>query len=567
MTLDRLTQEYTQHFPHDQRGIGTIAQAYEFAKNAHRGQKRKSGDEYFSHVYETALQLARWRLDWQSVAAGLLHDVIEDCEVKPQTLESTFGGEITFLVEGVSKLGTLRYRGEKESRESLRKMMLATSKDLRVIFIKLADRLHNVKTLGYLPAQKQKRIALETVEIYAPLADRLGMQNIHGELKDLAFPYLYPTEYQWIIENVRESYEERERYLRAIEPMVREHLERAGIKLVNINYRAKRYWSLYNKLLRLDMNLDQIYDLVAMRIVVGTIDECYGALGVLHQLWPPMPGRIKDYIAMPKPNGYRSLHTTVFCVDNKPTEFQIRTHDMHEVAQHGAAAHWFYESRKGHESPKTRHTVSLADTKEALWIKQLKEWQDQFPGSKEFVDALKVDLFSDRIFVLTPKGRVIDLPVGATPLDFAYHIHTDVGNSCIGTRVNNKIVPIDAVLQSGDMVEIIIQKNRKPSPEWARIVKTKYAKKKIEAALRRQRPLPKKTEYRIAAQDRVGLIKDISAVFSRNRISIVQIQSTTGKGATLTRLTANINNKEKAQALMFKLKKVKGVKEINFKTV
>jgi len=564
MNVSLLTKEYRKYFPDDTNGIAEIERAYAFAKTAHKTQKRASGDDYFLHVYEVARQLARWRLDWESIVAGLLHDVIEDCGVSPKELGETFGENVAFLVGGVTKLGGLRYRGEKDSIESLRKMMLAISKDLRIIFIKLADRLHNMKTLEHLPPKKQRRIALETIEIYAPLADRLGMQNVYGELNDLAFPFLHPTEFEWLQQNVREPFHERERYLKKIEPVVKSHLTQVGIKNFSIDYRAKRMYSLYKKLLRLDMNLDQVYDLVAIRILVSTIDECYSALGTIHQLWPPMPGRIKDYIAMQKPNGYQSLHTTVFCVDNKPTEFQIRTKEMHEYAENGAAAHWFYEAHK----VSSHSHVSLADSKEIFWVKQLKEWQNQFPGSKEFLQALKVDLFSDRIFVLTPKGRVIDLPLGATPLDFAYKIHTDVGSSCVGAKINNKIVPLDVALQSGDMVEILTQKNKKPTAEWARIVQTKYAKKKIRAAINRANPRPKKTEYRITSLDRVGLFKDISGVFSRNHIVITSVQSTTLRGGVVsTRIVADVDSKEKAEQIMLKLKKTEGVREISYRVI
>jgi len=554
ISISAVVGEYLKHFPDDSAGAETIYKAGEFARKAHRGQKRKSGHDYFEHTAQVALTLALWRLDWQSVASGFLHDVVEDCDISAQTMEETFGPHVRSLVEGVTKIGSLRYGGEKESAESLRKMILATSKDLRVIFIKLADRLHNMQTLSFLPAQKQKKIALETFEIYAPLADRLGMQNIYGELSDLAFPYLNPPGHSWIVKTMSESYEEREKYLRRIEPIVRQQIERVNVQNVAIDYRAKRHFSLYKKLVRFDMNLDQIYDLIAMRILVPTIDDCYTVLGTLHQLWPPMPGRIKDYIAMPKPNGYQSLHTTVFCVDNRPTEFQIRTHGMHEYAERGAAAHWLYESKKGSSGSSSLHDLS--------WINQLQDWQRQFPGSEEFVSALKVDLFSDRIFVLSPKGRVLDLPIGSTPLDFAYKIHTDIGSSCVGARINNKIVSLDTPLQSGDMVEIITQKNRAPSAEWTRIVKTQFAKKKIRAAINRANPRPKKTEYKITSQERMGLLKDISVVISRNHVSIVSVSAKNEKGLVATRIIVDVANKEKAENLMLKLKKVEGVKTI-----
>lgn len=556
-----LFKTYEKNFPLDKEGLASIKKALDFARRIHRGQKRASGHPYVDHVVATALTLAQWRLDATSIIAGLLHDSIEDCGISAEQLSQEFGEEVSFLVEGVSRLGHLRYHSEQEGSESLRKMMLAVSKDLRVIFIKLADRLHNMQTLSHLPTKKQKRIAQETIEIYAAIADRLGMQHVAGDLKDLAFPYIHPDQHQWIRKNITESYEEREAYIKKIEPLVQGHLQKASINPLSIDYRAKRMYSLYKKLLRYDMNVENIYDLVAMRIIVDTVDECYSALGIIHQLWPPMPGRIKDYIALPKPNGYQSLHTTVFCVDNRPTEFQIRTAAMHEFAEEGAAAHWFYELQKGRSS-----TPSL-NRQEVEWIRQLKDWQNQFPGSQEFIDALKIDLFSDRIFVLTPKGRVVDLPAGATPIDFAYHIHTDVGNSCIGAKVNNKIVPFDHTLQSGDMVEILTQKNKKPSAEWVRMVRTGYAKKKIKSAIKRTSSVPKKTEFRLTCENRIGMMKDVSGVFSRSHIGIDHIHSTTQKGFVTLRIVVDISDQEKAQRMLLKLKKLPGVREISLKII
>ena len=343
-----------------------------------------------------------------------------------------------------------------------------------------------MQTLKALPIQKQKRVALETYDIYAPLAYRLGMQNLSGELEDLAFPYLYPDEYKWLIENVRERYEERVRYLERVRPILEEALKKNNIKVAGIDYRAKRYSSLYKKLKRYDMNLDQIYDLVAKRIVVGTIEDCYAALGVIHQMWPPLPGRIKDYIALPKPNGYKSIHTTVFCVDNRPTEFQIRTEKMHEEAENGIAAHWVYENYK-ETTGYIEGKAAFADRKELAWVRQLREWQAALPDSEEFLDSLKIDFFRDRIFVITPKGKVVDLPYGATPVDFAYQIHTRVGDECCGAKVNNKIAPLDYKLRSGDVVEILTQKSKKPSESWLKSVKTETAKKRIRAAMREKR--------------------------------------------------------------------------------
>ncbi|MBI2515052.1 bifunctional (p)ppGpp synthetase/guanosine-3',5'-bis(diphosphate) 3'-pyrophosphohydrolase [Candidatus Wolfebacteria bacterium] len=468
-----------------------LRRAFLFAEKAHEGQKRKTGEPYFKHVVKTAMKLIQWRLDPPTIAAGLLHDVIEDTPHGLGEIKKEFGEEIAFLVEGVTKIGHVKYRGAKTQAENLRKMVLALSRDLRVVLVKLADRLHNMQTLAALPPPKQKRIALETYEIYAPLAYRLGMQSLAGELEELAFPFLYPEDYDWLIQNVKEKYEEREKYLREkVLPVIEKTLADNKIKVLEIDFRAKRYASLYKKLQRYDMNLDQIYDLVAMRIIVPTVEDCYAALGVIHQLWPPLPGRIKDYIALPKPNGYKSLHTTVFCVDNHPTEFQIRTQKMHEQAENGIAAHWLYEEEKETGDYRSRQPM-FADKKELAWVEQLREWQKEFSDSENFLDSLKIDFFRDRIFVITPKGAVIDLPSGATPVDFAYHIHSDIGDQCSGARVNSRIVSLDYKLQSGDVVEILIQKGKRPSESWLASVKTELAKKHIRANVREKRKIKK----------------------------------------------------------------------------
>ena len=567
-----------------------LRRAFDFSQKAHQGQKRESGEPYFNHVYETALKINQWRLDAQTIAAALLHDVVEDAGIDLEEIKKEFGEEIAFLVDGVTKLGRLKYRRPDKSgraspvsylpeansqaggitgqAENLRKMVLALSKDLRVVLIKLADRLHNMKTLFAIPPQKQKRVALETSEIYAPLAYRLGMQDLAGELEDLAFPYLFPEEYRWLIENIKERYEERQNYLERVKPIIGKALKENNIEPLKIDFRAKRYSSLYKKLLRYDMNLEQIYDLVALRIIVKTIEECYAALGIIHQFWPPLPGRIKDYIALPKPNGYRSLHTTVFCLDNKPIEFQIRTLDMHEQAENGIAAHWAYEQKKEEKGYLEKKSI-FADKKELLWVQQLKNWQKDFSESEEFLRSLKIDFFKDRIFTITPKGEVIDLPAGATPVDFAYGIHSEVGNQCIGAKVNGTIIPLDHQLRSGDMVEILVQKSKKPSQSWLKFIKTGYAKKKIKLALRRSPALVRKvnfqTEFKITVADRIGILKDITAVISRSHINIVKVSvPETGHFPNL-RIRCDLSDKEKIEKLILKLKKIKGVKEISYK--
>ena len=577
MDVKKFIAEIKESKPLSSQESNLIEQAYEFAKSAHSGQKRKSGEPYFNHCTSAALKIAQWQLDSQTIAAALLHDVAEDTEFKLENIKKIFGEEIAFLVDGVTKISRIKYREEKEKSsktteenqaENVRKMILALSHDLRVILIKLADRLHNMKTLSAIPYQKQKRIALETSEIYAPLAYRLGMQNLSGELEDLAFPYLYPKEYKWLIDNVKERYEEREKYLEKVKTIIEKNFKENNIKPIKIDFRAKRYSSLYKKLFRYDMNLEHVYDLVALRIIVQTIEECYAALGMIHQLWPPLPGRIKDYISMPKPNGYRSLHTTVFCLNNRPTEFQIRTLEMHDESENGIAAHWLYEQRKGKKDYLERKSSS-AGKKELTWVNQLRTWQKEFSDPEEFLQSLKIDFLKDRIFAITPKGEAIDLPSGATPVDFAYSIHTDIGDQCIGAKINNRIVPLDCQLQSGDMVEILIQKSKKPSESWLEFVKTSIAKKKIKSALRNNFARPKKSsraEFKITASDRIGLVKDISSIISKNHINIETMNVFPNSNHPIIKIRCNAD-KEKAEKMIFKLKKIKEVKEISYKLI
>ncbi len=545
-----------------------VRKAYELSKKLHEGQKRKTGEPYFNHALATGENIAEWGLDESSIAAGLLHDVVEDTDYTLDKIKAEFGDEVAFLVDGVTKISKIKYRGMERQVENLRKMILALSQDIRVVIIKLADRLHNMQTLGALPPQKQKRIALETMEIYSPIAYRLGMQKISGELEDLAFPYIYPQEHRWLISHVKEKYEERERYSEKVEPILMEALQKAGIEVLSIDYRAKRYASLYKKLLRYDMDIDKIYDLVALRVVVKNVEDCYAALGIVHNLWPPLPNRIKDYIALPKPNGYRSIHTTVFCVDNRITEIQIRTQEMHDEAEIGIAAHWAYEQAKQSKAYLEKKSVS-AGTKELQWVQQLRSWQKESSSPEEFMESLKIDFFKDRIFAITPKGEVIDLPAGATPIDFAYQIHTDVGNSCTGAKVNGKIAALNAPLRSGDIVEILTQKNKKPSEDWLEIVKTANAKNHIKAALkgktaRLDKAEPKETELKLVVEDRAGLLKDITDIIARSHFNMTSINTITNAKFPVLRIRLDIVNKDKVEKLIVKLKKLKEIKEISY---
>jgi len=545
-----------------------VKRAYDFAKKAHQGQKRKNGEPYFNHCLATAEAVLGWGLDETTAAAALLHDVVEDTSVSLEQLSKEFGEEAAFLVDGVTKIGFVRYRGIEAKVENLQKFILYLSKDIRVLLVKLADRLNNMKTLYAVQPQKQKRIALETIEIYAPLAYRLGMQKLSGELEDLAFPYLYPAEYKWLLGISKERYEERERYAEKFKPLIAEELSQNEVPVLGIVSRAKRYTSLYKKLLRYEMNIEDIYDLVALRVIVKSIEDCYAALGIIHKKWPPLPGRFKDYIALPKPNGYRSLHTTVFGLDKKIVEVQIRTSEMHDESENGIAAHFAYAKNKGDKAYLDRRTV-FADKKELFWVEQLRNWQKDFTNPDDFMRALKIDLFSDRILALTPHGEVLDLPAGATPVDFAYQVHSEIGNSCVGAKINGKIVPLNMELKSGDMVEILTQKNKKPSESWLPWVKTSAARNHIRAAVRDSaKPLfarkPTKMEFRVVAEDRVGLLKDISEIFSRSHINILGLDAKDEGRFPAIKIVCPALAKDKAEKLLIKLKKIKEIKEVGF---
>ncbi len=558
-----------------------IARAYAFAEKAHRAQKRRSGEPYFNHVLATAEILSQWHMDEATIAAGLLHDTVEDTGVSLEKIRAEFGDEVAFLVDGVTKLGRLKYRGVESKAENMRKMVLALSQDLRVVFIKLADRMHNMHTLDALPPVKQKRIALETSEIYAPLAYRLGMYSVSGELEDIAFAYLSPKEYEWLKRTTEEQYAERLAYLESIKPEVEALLKKHEIKNFRIDFRAKRYSSLYKKLLKRNMDIGSVHDLVAMRIIVGTVAECYAVLGVIHEAWPPVPGRIKDYIALPKPNAYRSLHTTVIGPDEHLVEFQIRTREMHEESEYGVAAHWLYkekDKRRGVSPEKLAHDIA--------WVRQLREWQDRVFGSEggdaegkvdaeNFLEAMKIDFFRHRIFVITPRGDVIDLPAGATPIDFAYHVHSELGDQATGARVNGILMPLDHELASGDMVEIVRQRGKKPSEDWLKFAKTEAARNHIRAALRAKDEFvqkwhkPSRCSMKIVIEDRIGLIQDLSTLIARNHINILSYHAEHPKGGKLSfeRVELQTVDVPKIAKLIVRIKKIKGVKEVSYKLV
>ncbi|MFT6911351.1 MAG: GTP pyrophosphokinase [Candidatus Paceibacteria bacterium] len=445
-----------------------LQKAYDVSKEAHKEQKRASGEPYFNHVFATAYNLAEFGLDITTIAAGFLHDTIEDTPVTEEEIQGQFGDEIVFLVNGVTKLGTLRYQGHDRHVESLRKFFVATAEDFRVVVIKLADRLHNVQTLEFVKKEKQQRIALETIEIYAPLAYRLGMGRLVGQLQDASFPFAYPKNSIMVEDLLKQKKKLNERYLEKVWRTLKTEMAKNGINDIETHQRVKGRYSLWKKLERKNMDIEQVYDLVALRIIVPSIDDCYRVLGIIHSKWRPLPGRIKDYIALPKVNGYQSIHTTIFTGDGGIAEIQVRTQEMHEFAEYGFAAHHIYKKRGS----------TVADKHSIAWLQELKELKDD--GKKDFLKGLRTDLFEDRIFVFTPDGDVIDLPRGASVIDFAYAIHSEVGNAAQSATVNKKHSALKTVLKSGDIVEIKTMKNGVPSSKWMPYVKTSMARKHIE---------------------------------------------------------------------------------------
>jgi len=480
MTIERILELISKKHP--ETDLTIVKLAFEFAKEAHKGQKRQSGEDYIQHILETTYKLAEMNIDIPTIIAGLLHDVPEETKFTLDEIKKNFGREVASLVEGITKVGSIKYRGLERYAENLRKMFVAIAEDVRVVFIKFADRIHNLKTLYALRPVKQQRIAKESLEIYAPIANRLGMSELQNELEDLAFPYVYPEEYKWVIKISKKKYEERRGDANKIIKKVWQKMSEINLVPLSVYGRAKRYYSLYNKLLRKDMDIDRIYDLVALRIITKNADECYRVLGAIHSFWKPVSGRVKDYIAQPKPNGYQSLHTTVYC-DDKIVEFQIKTKEMDEEAEWGIAAHWAFKSASNKNA--TRIPI---DPEKLKWIKGLLNQREKIQMPEEYLEKLKIDFFKHRIFVFTPKGDVIDLPENATPVDFAYHIHTYIGSHAIGAKINTKMATLDASLKNGDMIEILIDKKRaKPSEEWLFTTQTHLAKDKIKQALKENR--------------------------------------------------------------------------------
>ena len=463
--------------------LDLIHLAYDYAQQAHEGQLRRSGEPYINHPLGTAITLAKMGMDQETIIAGLLHDIPEDTNYSLVDVEKNFGSEVANLVTGITKLGVIKYRGMERYAENLRNMFISMAQDIRIILIKMADRLYNLKTLSALPAEKQKRIAQESLEIYAPIANRLGMGQIKGELEDLAFPYVYPKDYDWIKKEIMPKIAKEKEHIERVIKIIRKELTEEKIKIISLHGRQKRLYSLYQKLKKpaYDGDLTKIHDLVALRIIVPTVADCYHALGVIHRHWKPLPGRIKDYIAQPKPNGYQSLHTTVFCDEGKIVEFQIRTAQMHQQAEYGIAAHWHYKEMAGR--PKKISDKGYTLPKKFAWIQELVNWQKKIHDHQQYLKSLTIDFFRNRIFVFTPKGDVIDLPEDATPVDFAYHVHSWIGDHCAGAKINGQMSRLDGTLKNGDVVEIITDKNRKgPSRDWLNFVKTSAAKARIKTA-------------------------------------------------------------------------------------
>lgn len=483
--------------------ISLIKKAYEFSKNAHEGQKRYSGEPYFTHVFQTGKNLAKIGMCPPVIAAGLLHDTIEDTSVSEEDIKREFGEEILMLVEGVTKLGTIRYHGLKRHIESLRKFFIASANDMRVLVIKLVDRLHNMETLEYVPKEKQLRIAQETLEVYAPLAYRLGMRVLNNKLEDLAFKFVYPKEYVEITKILKQRSKEDIKYLEKVDRSLKKILAKEGMRDVKTMYRIKGIYSLFRKLERKEKDINKIYDISALRVITKSVPDCYRVLGLIHSTWRPLPGRIKDYIAVPKPNGYKSIHTTIFTGNGGIVEIQIRTEQMHQEAEYGIASHIFYKTSNGSDERteanrywferlvpgiikskkgSSENFKKVADEKTPLWIKKLMDYSS-VSESQEFLDDIREDLFQQRVFVFTPIGDVIDLPIESTPIDLAYAVHSDIGNHISGAKVNGKLMSLDTKLKNGDIVEIITKKNSKPTKKWLDYTKTTDAKRHIKSFL------------------------------------------------------------------------------------
>lgn len=536
------------------KGSELVEKAYRFAEEAHQGQFRNSGEDYIQHPLEVAKILLELEMDEATLAAALLHDVVEDTKYTIADIEKEFGPQVALMVDGVTKLGRIEYKSKVEQQvENLRKMFLAMAKDIRVILIKLADRLHNMRTLKYHTVEKQKEIARETLEIFAPLANRLGIFRIKWELEDLSFRYLKPQEYYDLSEGIAFKRREREAHINEVIEQLGPRLEEVGIH-ADIAGRPKHFYSIYRKMVTQKKELSEIYDLTAIRVIVNSVNDCYGALGIIHTMWKPLPGRFKDYIAMPKPNMYQSLHTTLVGAHGEPFEIQIRTWEMHRTAEYGIAAHWKYKEGGKAQSGSFEQKLS--------WLRQLLEWQHDSRDAGEFMESLKIDLFADTVFVFTPKGDVVELPAGSCPVDFAYRVHTDVGHRCVGAKINSRIIPLETKLTNGDIVEILTSKQGNgPSRDWLSFVKTSQAKNRIRAWFKKEKREENITRGREGLEREARKLGFDPAVFlkpetllaiakSYNIATLEDLYAAMGDGAVtvpkvITRLRDDLSKEEK----------------------
>ncbi|WP_413578336.1 RelA/SpoT family protein [Bdellovibrio sp. HCB290] len=474
-TVDDLLNRIRSYWPN--ADLKFIEKAYYFSEKHHEGQIRRSGEPYISHPLSVAAILADLHLDLDTIATGLLHDTVEDTDATLEDIRREFGEAVAHLVDGVTKIGQMKFKNSHEKQgENIRKMIVAMGKDVRVVLVKLADRLHNMRTLNFMPFDKQERIALETLEIYCPLAGRMGISSLKIELEDLCFRYYRPDMYYELVQQIKKTEAEQNRYIDDVKSLIGKELSKVGFKY-EVYGRSKHLWSVYRKMQSRSLDYDQVYDVLAFRVIVESVAECYAALGLVHSLWKPIPGRFKDFIAMPKANNYQSLHTTVIGPGGERIEIQIRTSDMHLVAEMGIAAHWKYKERGKMESD---------DLQQANWLRDLVSWHQQVRSPDEFLDTVKTDLFETEIYVFTPTGEVREFPEGSTPVDFAYAVHTELGNKCVGARVNGKMVPLKHQLSNGDTVEIITGKGQEPSKDWLKFVVTNKAKSKIRAFVKEE---------------------------------------------------------------------------------
>lgn len=475
-TVDELIKKIASYHP--TADLKFVEKAYDFSERAHEGQIRRSGEPYISHPLSVAGILADLRLDIESVVTGLLHDTVEDTTVTVEQIKKEFGETVSMLVDGVTKISKMQFKTSTEAQgENIRKMIVAMGKDVRVILVKLADRLHNMRTLHHMPYEKQARIAQETLEIYCPLAGRMGISSLKIELEDLSFRYLRPDMYYQLVQKVESQEKDQRHYIEDVKSEINKELEKHGFKNFDVQGRTKHLWSIYRKMASRNIDYEQVYDVLAFRVLVDSVSQCYEVLGLVHSLWKPIPGRFKDFIAMPKTNHYQSLHTTVFGPGGERIEVQIRTKEMHLIAERGIAAHWRY---------KERGRVGEDTAKQFEWLKELVSLHQQTGNSDEFLDNVKTDLFESEIYVFTPKGDVREFPDGATPIDFAFSVHTDVGNKCVGARINGKMVPLKYQLQNGDTIEIVTAKNQSPSKDWLKFCVTNRAKSKIRAFVKEE---------------------------------------------------------------------------------